>query len=81
MTEEPKDAPLLPRCPHCRKDVVGLQVLSMTLPNPARNVSHVWNLVCCPNPDCRCVLPALYCGDVPLNPSDTAGKVWTPADN
>lgn len=77
--EIPAPQPLLPRCGFCGKDLIGLQVVQMTLPKPNSQTGMAFSLALCPNKDCRAVLPAAYAGEVEMEPPPNQSKIWKPS--
>jgi hypothetical protein len=68
-----------PRCPGCKKDLIGGNVAEMKLPimKDGKPVAY-WKflLLCCPFPECSIVLSATFSGQEAVDPG--APGLWTP---
>lgn len=82
MSDEAKEkpaAPPVPRCGFCKKDLIGLHVVQMTLPLPNKpGHAMAFSLACCPNLECRAVIPAAYAGEVEVERRPQVPDIWTP---
>jgi len=73
---------LLPKCPHCGKDIPGLNVSTIILPTPANPAGDMTFLVpCCPFPDCGKIITAQYVGYTPRTPgvATPPPNLWRPS--
>lgn len=81
MSTTPKIAPAAPRCPGCKKDLLGGNISEMKLPvlNEKGAPVSYWKflLLSCPDPECSIVLSATFGGQEPIDPGSGAG-LWTP---
>lgn len=71
---------VLPKCPHCGKDIPGLNVSTIILPTPANPQGDMTFLVpCCPFPDCGKIITAQYVGCTPHGVATPPSNLWKPS--
>jgi hypothetical protein len=57
---------VMPKCPHCGKDLPGMNVSTMMLPTPQDPRGDMTFLMpCCPFPECGKVIAAQFIGHTP----------------